>query len=75
MAAPLAAGENETSKLYSIVSLLLFYRRSKYTLVQRKKYTDMYTLLALHAMEGQLTEKCRTLTLERNMLVDSHQLC
>ena len=40
-----------------------------------KKYTDMYTLLALHAMEGQLTEKCRTLTLERNMLVDSHQLC
>ena len=36
MAASSAAGENETSKLYSIVSLLLFYRRSKYTLVQRK---------------------------------------
>ena len=36
-----------------------------------EKCTDTYTLLALHAMEGQLTEKCGTWTLEKTCQLTS----
>ena len=39
-----------------------------------KNCTDMYIVLALNAMEGQLTEN-GTSTLGRNVSVGSHQFC